>query len=1115
MAYSPRRENKSSYPDNSGFNLIELQYMKNLVTRREVVMPPLFRKILLMTKLTALFLLLGFMQVSATGRAQSTISVHFEKTKIAKALHHLEKESKYIFYYNNNTLEDLPRINLEVKDAQLSDVLDSMSKALNINFTILDNNLIVVNKPNEALFVQDVSGQIVDAEGNPLVGVTIKVKGTSTGTVTDVDGSFSLEGVPEDATLVISYVGFETKEVLLNGKSELDITLTPSSKNLDELVVVGYGTQKKKEITSAIANVDAEDFNKGGVTSPMGLIQGKVAGLTITNTSAGNPNAGTSIQLRGITSLKGDLAPLIIIDGIPGGNLDLLQQDDIASISVLKDGSAAAIYGTRANGGVILVTTKKGKAGAPKFSYSTYFKHEAVYKRPNNLTASEYRKLIDQGVIDGKYDIGATTDMYDSLINKNNLSQYHYFSATGGTEKTNYRASVYYNKAEGIAKQNGREEFGGRINVNQTGLNDRLKIQLNLASNVNNANLLGGQVGDFEQAVQWNPTAPIHDPNGYGGFYQFEGYNSYNPMSRLAYRVDKRQQQTFSGSLTATLDLYKGLSVSAFGSYQRNNYNDREYRSSKDWTQRPSSEYQGMAYASKFNHIDWQKTFEATLHYNTTFNTDHSFKALLGYSYQYATVEEFNVNNNGFTSDAYKDWNLGAGAAINNDALPKPGMGSNKYDNTLIAFFGRLDYNYKEKYFAQAILRYEGSSRFGANHKWGYFPAVSAGWAISEESFMQDVSFVNNLKLRVGYGETGNQGIDNYMSLVTLGTGGVYPQHGSFYQTYGPARNPNPNLRWEKKKEWNYGLDFTLLDYRLSGSLNVFNRNTVDLLYSYTAQLPPYVQNEILTNVGSIGNKGVELHINYAAIDREDLEWTISFNGSSLRNEMTSLSNEMYKSNYLEFYGLPSPGNLGPAIRIEQGGAVGNFYGKRFAGFTNDGKFLFYKADGSTGTAAEMSQEDLTVIGNGIPKYMASFNSYLRYKNFDLTLFFRGKFDYDILNLKQLYFGNKNWLPNNVLESAVTKNKHITDDPQYSDYYLENGDFVKLDNVTLGYSFDMQNSSYVRNLRIYVTARHLFTFTGYSGIDPEVQDTGFETGIDGRGFYPAIRSFTIGLDLGF
>lgn len=1088
--------------------------MKNECTNEGRAHFSLARKLLIMSRLICFLLVASFLQVSAKGYSQGKISVTFKNDRLAKVFRYLEKRSAYVFYYNNNELEDLPQLTLSVKDATIRQVLDSISDKLSLRYHIIDQNLVVVRKEGTASAFLDVHGTVRDSKGNPLVGVTIKVKGANTGTATDAHGGFTLSGIPDDATLEVSYVGYNTKEVALNGQTNVDITLEVASTGLNEVVVVGYGTQKKKEITSAITNVDAKDFNQGGVTSPMDLIKGKVAGLTITNAERGNPNSGASIQLRGITSLEGDLAPLIVVDGIPGGNLDLLQQDDIASISVLKDGSAAAIYGTRANGGVILITTKKGRAGEPQFEYSTYFQHDGVAKRPDFLSASQYRKLIDEGLVTSNNDYGATTDLYDSLLNHDNLSQYHYFSASGGGENTNYRASVFYNDAEGIAKQNGRQEFGGRININQTGMNGRLKMDMNLASDINNANLLGGGDGDFEQAVQWNPTAPIHKADGYGGFFQYEGYNSYNPMSRLAYRIDKREQQTFSGDARLTLDVYKGLSVSAFGSYQRNTYNDRNYRSSDDWDQRPSSDYQGMAYASKSNHLDWQKTFEATVHYNTLIHDNHSIQALLGYSYQYGTTEEYNVDNNGFTSGAYEDWDLGAGSAINNTQLPRPGMGSNKWDNTLIAFFGRLDYAYKGRYFAQLVLRHEGSSRFGANHKWGDFPAASVGWDISQESFMKDISFVDNLKLRVGYGVTGNQGIPDYQSLVTLGTGGVYPQDGVFYQTYGPSRNPNPNLRWEKKQEWNAGLDFLLLKGRLSGSLDVFRRKTVDLLYSYTAQVPPFVQSSLFTNVGSIGNRGVELQVGFEAIDQGDFKWNIGFTGSSLRNKMISLSNDLYKANYLEFYGLPSPGNLGSAIRVVEGGAVGNFYGKRFAGFDKDGKFLFYKADGSTGTAAQMSTEDLTVIGNGIPKYMASLNNVFQYKNFDLTIFFRGKFGYDILNLKDLFFGNKKWLPNNVLESAITKNKDLNDDPQYSNYYLENGNFVKLDNVTLGYNFHF-NSPYIRHLRIYVSGQHLATFTGYSGVDPELQDTGFETGIDARGFYPLTRTFTVGLNLGF
>jgi hypothetical protein len=409
--------------------------------------------------------------------------------------------------------------------------------------------------------------------------------------------------------------------------------------------------------------------------------------------------------------------------------------------------------------------------------------------------AAGFRDLIKQGLINENQDFGADTDLFDELINKSNLSQYHNFAASGGTENTNYRASVFYSNMEGIAKENSREQFGGRVNVNQKGLNDRLTMSLNLATNFNKANLLGGGTGDFEQAIQRNPTAPLYNEDG--TFYETTAYNNYNPLSRLANRISERDQQTTSADVRLQVKLTDYWSVSGFGSYLRNTYNDRYYRSSKDWDNRPGSSYQGMGYASKSNYLSWSKTFEATTDYRRTFNDVHTVTGLVGYSYQYNTEESFNVNNNGFTTDAFLDWNLGAGSAIQNTRLPRPGMGSSKNDNTLVAFFGRVNYSFDNKYYLQAIVRHEGSSRFGANHKWGTFPALSAGWTISEEGFMYDVDAIDELKLRVGYGVTGNQGIPNYQSLVTLSTGGVYPQNGVYYQTYGAARNPNPDLRWE------------------------------------------------------------------------------------------------------------------------------------------------------------------------------------------------------------------------------------------------------------------------------------------------------------------------------
>jgi TonB-linked SusC/RagA family outer membrane protein len=726
--------------------------------------------------------------------------------------------------------------------------------------------------------------------------------------------------------------------------------------------------------------------------------------------------------------------------------------------------------------------------------------------------AAGFRDLIKQGLINENQDFGADTDLFDELINKSNLSQYHNFAASGGTENTNYRASVFYSNMEGIAKENSREQFGGRVNVNQKGLNDRLTMSLNLATNFNKANLLGGGTGDFEQAIQRNPTAPLYNEDG--TFYETTAYNNYNPLSRLANRISERDQQTTSADVRLQVKLTDYWSVSGFGSYLRNTYNDRYYRSSKDWDNRPGSSYQGMGYASKSNYLSWSKTFEATTDYRRTFNDVHTVTGLVGYSYQYNTEESFNVNNNGFTTDAFLDWNLGAGSAIQNTRLPRPGMGSSKNDNTLVAFFGRVNYSFDNKYYLQAIVRHERSSRFGANHKWGTFPALSAGWTISEEGFMYDVDAIDELKLRVGYGVTGNQGIPNYQSLVTLSTGGVYPQNGVYYQTYGAARNPNPDLRWEQKQELNVGVDFALFKRRISGSLDLYNRNTKDLLYNYNAQQPPYVRDFIYTNVGSIRNSGVELQLSGVAINNKDFSWDIDLATSYQTNELTKLSSDVFKANWLSFYGLPSPGNLGEAFRLEEGGAVGNFYGKEFAGFDEDGKWLFYKKDRSTARASEISEDDLKIIGNGVPKVQASLNNTFRYKNFDLTLLFRGKFGFDILNLKELYFGNKKWLPNNMLKTAVTKHNELNDDPQYSDYYLEKGDFVKLDNVTLGYNVPLK-SDYVSNLRFYVTGRNILTLTGYSGVDPELQDTGFEAGVDKRDYYPRTQSWSIGVNVSF
>ncbi|GAA5021597.1 SusC/RagA family TonB-linked outer membrane protein [Marivirga lumbricoides] len=987
-----------------------------------------------------------------------------------------------------------------------------------------------------------VTGTVTDSEGLPLPGVTVLEKGTSNGAHTDIDGKYALIVTSEGAVLRFSFVGMATTEREVGRTTTIDVQMEEDLESLNEVVVVGYGTQVKRSVTTAVSKVSEEDFNQGVVTNALSLIQGKVPGLSITRSGGNNPNGGTSIQLRGVTSITGNTEPLIVIDGIPGGNLDLVQQNDIESFDVLKSGAAAAIYGTRGNNGVILITTKKGKAGITTFNYSTYISRDYVSAKPEFLSASQFRGAIADGLISAN-DFGHSTDIYDELVDESNLSQYHNFAASGGSEKTNYRVSLYYRDLEGVALENGREEYGIRASFNQTGFNDKFNIQSSIATNFSDANLLGGGYlnkdnqlvgGQFGIVTDWNPTAPIYAPystdegtdlynEGKFGFYQPQ--NGYNPFSEYKNRINERQQSTFSWDAKIGYELVEGLIISAFGSYQRNMRNERQYRSTEDWAQyNEGSSYRGTGYAYKFNRLQYTQTFEPTITYEKKIS-NHSLNFLGGYSYQYSTLEDFEMSNSGFTTDAFKDWNIGAGNAITDTDLPRPTMESFKDDNTLIAIFSRVTYSFMERYFFQASIRREGSSKFGANNKWGNFPAISGAWMISDENFMENVNLFTTLKLRADYGITGNQGIPNYQSLVTLGTGGRYPifpatPNGdgeyipTYYQTYGANKNPNPDLRWERKKEWNIGVDFGLIGNRLSGSLDVYNRKTEDLLLSYSVSQPPYVQGSIYTNVGTITNNGVELGMSFRAINTGDFSWTIDVAANYQQNEITTLSNDVYIVSELFGGNIGNPGNLGDAIRNTEGGPIGNFYGKRFAGFTDDGEWLFYKEDGSTGRTDEMVSEDSEIIGNGMPKYNASLTNTFRYKNFDLTVFFRGKFDYDILNTVDMFYGNPN-IGGNILSSALGKYSHITEAPQYSDYYLEKGDFVKLDNLTLGYNFNFTGRKVINALRVYVNARNLATITGYSGRDPEVSDTGLYPGIDDRNFYPRTTTLTAGINVKF
>ena len=966
-----------------------------------------------------------------------------------------------------------------------------------------------------------IKGTVKDENGLPLPGVSVKVKGNPTGVSTDTNGNFTINAPSKTATLVFTFVGYNEKEVLIAAQSTLAVTLEPATTTLKdvEVVAIGYGSISTKEVTSATAHVGTEDFRQSGSRNPLDLIQGKVAGLQLSRPGGSNPNSPVTSQLRGAVTTQGNASPLYVIDGIPGGNPDLLQQDDIASIDVLKDGSGAAIYGTSANAGVIIITTKRGKTGPPTFDYNTYFRKEYIQNRPDFLTADEFRAKIASGELK-QQDFGNSTDFFDGMVNHDNLSQNHNLALSGGSDKTTYRASVNYRNLEGIGRENSRQEYGLRFSINQKGLNDRLNAQFNLATNFNKANLLGG--GGWESETAKNPTLSNFNADG---SYRFD-LTSTNEYARLAQETNYRKQQTSSADAKIDLTIIDGLKASIFGSVTRNSYNDGQYRLKASEDSQENSDFPNGGYARKGTYLEQNFALEPTLQYEKTFAEKHKLTAVAGYSYRYNIFEGSFAENRGFLNDLFREDNLSEGSAL---GVGKAGMDSNKENNTLIAFFGRVNYAFNNKYLVQFIIRREGSSKFGANNKWGNFPAVSAGWNLSEESFMKSIKFVDYLKLRVGYGVTGNSPVSNNVSRVTLSGGGkyLYPD-GNYYETYGPNRNPNPDLRWESKRELNVGLDFKLFSSKLSGSLDMFKRTTKDLLDTYTSPQPPNVATSIFTNVGTISSRGIELALSYAAIKTDDFSWNVDVTASSTKNTLDSYSNDVYKVKYIQTGGIGGAGDLGNAFTTFEGSNIGVFYGKRFAGFTDDGKWLFFNRNGEAVTndkintsRDDLNATDLAPIGNAVPKYYASWTNSFQYKNWDLRVFLRGKFDFDALNTTALSYGNKTW-SGNLLKDTFTKYAQINDTYMYSDYYIEDASFVKLDEVTLGYNFKLK-AKWLRNLRIYATGQNLATITKYSGNDPDfILDTGIgnevngrSLGLDTRGPYPSTRSFLVGVNVGF
>jgi len=1061
------------------------------------------------------------------------LSLKFENMAIKDALLQIEEKSEFYFMYDATKINVNQKVSLSVENGLITDILDRLFKSTTINYEI-NNRLIALSEKSLSEMVpidqaNKVSGKVVNSSNESLPGVTVQVKGTAAGTITDTDGKFSISNVQSGSTLIFSFVGMKSTEVVFKGQTNIEVVMEEETIGLDEVVAIGYGSVKRGDVTSSIASVKSENFVKGAVKDAAQLIQGKVAGLTISMPS-GDPTKGALIMLRGNASLLGTSDPLVLVDGFPG-SLESVAPEDIESIDVLKDGSASAIYGTRGTNGVIIITTKtSSNEMTPTIEYSGYASSATVSRKLDFMNASQLREKWSQGY---KFtganieDFGSDTDWLDE-ITRSAISQVHNVIFRGGSKTTNLTASLNYKDNQGIFILSDNKKYTGRIDLNHSMFNG--KLVANIGTIISEQTYWTGGDGYsfnnyvYRQAIIRNPTEPVKNPNG--SWYERDVYFYDNPVGYLKESDGENRYRNVRFTASLTYKPFEGFDIKGMvtrkgdsnirGFYQTQNHVSTTKYGSNGFASRGTDDYVG-------NYT------ELTANYKKSIGS-HNFSVLGGYNYEDNVNEGFWANNKYFPTDAYTYNNLGIGSG-----LPKgeAGMGSYKNSDKLIALFSRVSYSFADKYLLMASIRREGSSKFGADHKWGNFPGVSAGWRVTEESFMDGFNWIENLKLRAGFGVTGTNVLDSYNSLSSLNYSEYFFYNGQWVRKLVPTRNANPDLRWEKKEEINFGLDFDLFGGRVSGAFDFYNRLTKDALWDYSVPTPPYLYGTITANVGEIKNQGFEALINVVPVKTSEFTWNAGFTFSTNKNKLVSLSNDKFQTTNDFFYA----GYTGEPVQIEThrikiGGPIGDFFGLKAVDITHigdefgtdnsdkdhmEGVWVIEKPDGTRIKATDSSLEDRQVLGNGIPKYYASWNNNFKYKNFDLSINMRGAFGYQILNFSRMFYENPT-IGYNTLNSAYNKvyGKLVLADVQrFVSYYIEDGDYWKIDNATLGYTFSLNNKNTFKNLRIYASGLNLLTITGYKGIDPEVRQTGLDPGNDERDKYPTTRTFTFGVNVTF
>ena len=1001
-----------------------------------------------------------------------------------------------------------------------------------------------------------VSGTITDADsGDPLIGASILVTGTSTGTVTDFDGAYTLN-VPEGAeSLTISYTGYATQTVPFTGQTTVDLALT-SGELLDEVVVVGYGTVTQRQVTSAVTSIDSEDFNAGNINDPTQLIQGKVAGLTISK-PGGNVNGGTTIRLRGLSSFGGNQSPLIIIDGVVGANLNTVDPADIESVNVLKDGSAAAIYGIQASAGVIIITTKRGRSGQGQIDYRGYVSAESIAAAPPVANREQYLNELERvgdlfrsrvedpsdlstgAEIRAANDFGGETDWIDE-VTRTGISHVHNLSYSGGTDNTTFRASVNYRDIKGIGVTNdGFRQLNGRVNISQRALNDKLNLTLDVTATDRDADLFNNNA--FRYAITYNPTAPVFADQegfnvpdeirqnsnvGFGGYFEANNFDYFNPAAIA--QLTRRNEQTSSllYSIGANYSILDNWSVNL--NYSRN-------RSQRNGTSTASqaSRFAGAAnpegnpltagFAERFFFDNRNDLFEATTTYDLELGANN-LELLAGYSWQEYNDDNFTSGGFGTVSDAFGANNLGQLTARGLGTIQ---TGSGRGEYRVIGFFGRARLGIGTAYNVTASVRRDGTSRNSPDNQYDWFPAISASADLVDALTL---SGPNELKLRVGYGITGSLPPNNYDFLQRFNGVSQYPQGGAYTTAVGPISNSNTELKFEKKGEFNAGVDFAFLDYRLTGTVDYFIRRTRDLLVTAEVPSPPFLIPTIQANLNNadLVNNGIEVSLGYQIEFAGKGSWEprINFSSINTRLEDNGEAPDFSFNNNQEIQSTTpgSPGQNGDPIgRLVFGADFGGLYTRQLdvdATLASNSNSYVYRDEGAK-----------VLVGNGLPDFSLGFANSISYGAVDFSFFLRGDFGHDLANLPRNFYGNAGNAASRPIDNILLTDLYqpnITAAPQFSDYFVEDASFLALDNAQLGYTFSLGGNSGFSSLRFYVAGQNLFYITDYTGVDPNVRffddvngngfvDGGESTlapGIDRRSTFFRTRTVTFGMAVG-